>query len=87
VPSRPDISPPGLTFIVSTVASKNKVSRTKAVQAIAWSGLTKPSASKASRQRQDLGPVLFYSRHSLGMHIAMPSVSSIKARPFTNNAW
>ncbi len=28
----------------------------------------------------------FYSRQSLGMHTAMPSVSMIKARPFTSSA-
>ena len=84
--SRIDISLLGLTSMVSTVASADKVSRAKVVRAIAWSSLTKASASKASRQRQDLWPVLFYSRQSLGMHTAMPSVSSIKARPFTNNA-
>jgi hypothetical protein len=77
---------PELTALVSTVTSENRSRRMGMGRAIAWSGLTKPSTSKASQERYDLPPVRVYSRQSLGMHSAMPSVSSIKARPFTNNA-
>jgi hypothetical protein len=72
--------------MLRAMTSENRARKTGVERAIARSGLTKPSAINALRERYDLSPVRFYSRQSLGMHTAMPSVSSIKARPFTNNA-